>query len=221
MERRLESYQSLFEILKRADGSEAAAILARIRQSTSNDVESLVRHFHAGNLLLQMALKPDTRFRYVFPYMKHMPTRLVANPNVPYRTSLLYLETVEELQPEHSESRNTGQAETQGIIAEDKRMYLAPYHAAHLVDPRIGSVKASVWTNITADDAFVQKLLEVYFLFEHPFYPILHKDVFLGDMVAGRRRYCSSLLVNAVLAQACVSDTNPASHGMQVLPSCC
>ena len=193
-------------MLKEGDELAAAAMLTRMRQSTNTDVESLVRHFRAGDLLLQLALRPDTTFRYVFPYIKQMPARLVASSNIPYRTSLLYLETVEEEStPAYSDSGNSGEAGAQDGVAENRRMYLAPYHAAQLVDSRLGSVKASTWTTVTADDVFVQKLLEVYFLSDHSFYPMLHKDIVLEDMVAGRRRYCSSLLVNAILAQGCVS----------------
>jgi hypothetical protein len=191
--------------LKNGSPSETEAVLTRIRQSVDVDIESLVRQIRCGNVLLQLALIPDATFRYVFPYVKSMPAHLIANPDIAYRTSLLYLDTAEEPQLEHSNSRQSSQASAQGAIAEERRMYLTPYHAVQIVDSRISSVKASTWTTVTADDEFVQKLLEIYFLVDHPFYPLIHKDAFLEDMISGRRRYCSSLLVNALLTQACVS----------------
>ena len=82
--------------------------------------------------------------------------------------------------------------------------YLAPYRAARLVDATIDSVKASTWTRVTSDDGLVRHLLEVYFLHDHPYIPCFHKDLFLRDMAAGRGQFCSSILVNAILASGCV-----------------
>jgi hypothetical protein len=40
---------------------------------------------------------------------------------------------------------------------------------------------------------------------EHSYYHYLDLDAFLDDMDNGRTDYCSALLVNALLATACVS----------------
>lgn len=47
-------------------------------------------------------------------------------------------------------------------------------------------------------------LLKLYFQYEHQFLSFFHKDLFLDDMLSGSTTFCSELLVNAVLALACV-----------------
>lgn len=47
-------------------------------------------------------------------------------------------------------------------------------------------------------------LFTLDFMFEYPFHPFFQKDLFIDDMLNGRRRFCSPLLVNAVLAAAWV-----------------
>lgn len=157
----------------------------------------MVRCLKGSDLLLQLSLVPSSEFKYVFPYKKDLPIHLSANKNVPYLTSLIYQFTIGDAQPEHSMGLHQGDS---GM----RSMYLAPYHAAKFVDSRTDNVTASDWTTVTSDDALVRELLGIYFTFDHSFYPVLHKDHFLDDMAACRKRYCSSLLVNVVLAQACV-----------------
>jgi hypothetical protein len=53
----------------------------------------------------------------------------------------------------------------------------------------------------------MRDLLRTYFLREHMWFIYLNKTLFLEDMAAGSEDLCSSLLVNAVLAFACVSNS--------------
>ena len=85
------------------------------------------------------------------------------------------------------------------------RMYDTPYHTVQMVDPRLDAVEPSKWTAVSSDDVLLRKLLETYFIYEYPPFPFFHKDYFLDDMATGRTRFCSSVLVNCVLAAACVS----------------
>ncbi|KAF5582252.1 nitrogen assimilation transcription factor nirA [Fusarium pseudocircinatum] len=72
-----------------------------------------------------------------------------------------------------------------------------------MVDPRLDHVDAQKWTCIIDDNKLLRKLLETYFMTEYTFYPAFQKNYFLEDMASGRGKYCSSLLVHAVLASAC------------------
>lgn len=63
------------------------------------------------------------------------------------------------------------------------------------------------WTNVTSDGAFVEHLMALYFCWEYPTFASLNKEHFLEDMRAGNPRYCSSLLVNALLAVGCRFST--------------
>ncbi|KAL0937828.1 nitrate assimilation regulatory protein [Colletotrichum truncatum] len=59
------------------------------------------------------------------------------------------------------------------------------------------------WTNITEDGSLVQHLLALYFCWEYPTFASLSKEHFLRDFQNGIHRYCSPILVNALLALGC------------------
>ncbi|KAH7390115.1 fungal-specific transcription factor domain-containing protein [Cadophora sp. MPI-SDFR-AT-0126] len=65
------------------------------------------------------------------------------------------------------------------------------------------------WTSVTDDGAFVEHLMALYFCWEYPTFASLNKEHFLEDMRAGNPRYCSSLLVNALLAVGCRFSNQP------------
>ncbi|CAI4214216.1 unnamed protein product [Parascedosporium putredinis] len=78
------------------------------------------------------------------------------------------------------------------------------------------------WTAITSDVRLVQHLLALYFCWEYPTFASLSKEHFLKDFKDGTRRYCSSILVNALLALGCrfsnqpntrANSTDPATSG--------
>lgn len=77
-----------------------------------------------------------------------------------------------------------------------------------LSEPDIRSPTIS-WTTITADINLVQHLLALYFCWEYPTFASLSKEHFLRDFQDGRQRYCSSILVNALLALGCRFSTQP------------
>jgi hypothetical protein len=56
------------------------------------------------------------------------------------------------------------------------------------------------WTTVTRDSALIDHLMSLYFCWEYPIFASLSKPYFLEDFRSGRSRYCSPLLVNAILA---------------------
>ncbi|KHN94392.1 uncharacterized protein MAM_07708 [Metarhizium album ARSEF 1941] len=68
---------------------------------------------------------------------------------------------------------------------------------------------AQSWTSITGDINLVQHLLALYFCWEYPTFASLSKEHFLQDFQDGRHRYCSPILVNALLALGCRFSTHP------------
>lgn len=193
---RLQAHEELYSILQTKPAEETKTILDRIR--TGQDVRTVLRHLRDGDLLLQIALVPETQHRYSFPYRFGMPSFLLNHTN-PYLQSRIY-KTVGDPSATSSDSANSLGASRVGNDAQ----YRAPYHAAKLIDPRLDAVKPSQWTLVPASDTFLKDLLRAFFLHEYPMFPFFHKDRFLEDMSAGRHRFCSSLLVNATLAAACV-----------------
>lgn len=64
------------------------------------------------------------------------------------------------------------------------------------------------WTRVTSDEQLISHLLTMYFTWHYPFFTTLSKDLFYRDYVRGvSSQYCSSLLVNAMLALGCHFST--------------
>lgn len=60
------------------------------------------------------------------------------------------------------------------------------------------------WTLVTDDDLLISHLMTMYFTWHYPFYTILAKDMFYRDYARGiPSPYCSTLLVNSILALGC------------------
>ncbi|KAM3545936.1 hypothetical protein ARSEF1564_001217 [Beauveria bassiana] len=65
------------------------------------------------------------------------------------------------------------------------------------------------WTTVTNDIELVKHILGLYFCWEYPTSASLSKEQFLRDFSQGRPRYCSPMLVNALLALGCRFSTFP------------
>ncbi|RBA17838.1 hypothetical protein FPRO05_10856 [Fusarium proliferatum] len=192
-------YEELVGLLKNLPDQDAQAILQRLRSGT--DVASVVNQARAGNVLLQMAVVPETRLRYEFPYRSEMPKEFELNN--PYLNSMLYETASLYSQHQISETNLTGHLAS--LSSEEQRSpYLKPFHAAQVFDPLLSDVKVSAWTSVCDDDKLMRDLLTVLFRCEYHFTAAFHKDLFLEDMAARRKDFCSSLLVNVTLAYACV-----------------
>jgi hypothetical protein len=70
-------------------------------------------------------------------------------------------------------------------------------------------VLTGTWTSVTSDTRLVHHLLDLYFCWEYPTLASLSREHFLADFAAGRPRFCSPLLVNALLAIASRFSDNP------------
>lgn len=68
------------------------------------------------------------------------------------------------------------------------------------------------WTTVTSDVELIQHLMALYFCWEYPTFATLDQGTFLADFKNGNPRYCSSLLVNSMLAVGCRCSTNYAAR---------
>jgi len=59
------------------------------------------------------------------------------------------------------------------------------------------------WTEVSSDKAVIEHMFALYFCWEYPIFQTLSKEHFLSDLRTGTHRYCSHLLVNAMLALGC------------------
>lgn len=65
------------------------------------------------------------------------------------------------------------------------------------------------WTSVTDDQEFIDHLISVYFTWQHSFFQSFPEKLFREDMAAGRTKYCSKVLVNAVCAAGCLLSPRP------------
>ncbi|THW69905.1 hypothetical protein D6D25_00779 [Aureobasidium pullulans] len=67
-------------------------------------------------------------------------------------------------------------------------------------------VPAKPWTTLTDDDEFVSHLISLFLEWVNPFFRPLEEDLFIRAMQSGdlNSEYCSPLLVNSILAYACL-----------------
>lgn len=192
----MRAYDDLYTIIRRSQDQEARLIIQNIRSGV--DVETIVRMIQEGDLLLQLSLRPEWRFRYEFPgTFPELPLYLNQWPN-PYLSSTVFQKSL--LSTTQLPDVTTGPPET----ANQDSLYVVPYHVATMADPRLDSVDVTRYTTVCSDNSLLRSLLEIYFLFEFPFNSFFHIDIFLDDMASGQDNYCSPVLVNAVLASAWV-----------------
>ena len=89
-------------------------------------------------------------------------------------------------------------------------------HTSHLtligseeVKPVIASDQIGTWTMATTDGELVKHLLSLYFAWSHPFYTLFPEEVFWYGLSNKKPKYCSPMLVNAMLALACHFSDRP------------
>jgi hypothetical protein len=68
-------------------------------------------------------------------------------------------------------------------------------------------VPAKPWTSVTDDDDLVSHLISLYMTWDYPFYAFIDRETFIAHMRNGSLHsdFCTPFLVNAMLANACVS----------------
>lgn len=78
------------------------------------------------------------------------------------------------------------------------------YTKEHLLPlSELGVDLPATWTCVTGDTELVRHLLALYFCWEYPNFAPISKEHFLQDFCDKRHRYCSPMLVNALLALGC------------------
>lgn len=206
LEARAAAYIELYELLRDRSDIESAEIFRRIRMG--GPPESILRRIKEGDLLLQLSLKPEMRFRYVFPYVREMPAHLY-RPGNPYIEFCIYEWSA--LQRSGFEmstctNKRTTDSPRSSSSPEPRpeSIYLMPFHAAEIIEPLLNDIFPSKWTVVYTDDVLMRRLIAAWLSAEYQWIVVLQKDCFLQDMAhgPGHRGCCSSLLVNAVLANA-------------------
>ncbi|KAE8835124.1 hypothetical protein PTNB73_09534 [Pyrenophora teres f. teres] len=106
------------------------------------------------------------------------------------------------------QSRHFGHSASLGLVPEEEN-FSGGHLRTNMVKPER---QGSTWTNVTDDIEFVEKLLDLYFTWSHPFYVLFSRECFYKDFKADQDKYCCSLLVNAICAYACHLTDDPAGR---------
>jgi transcription factor-like protein/Zn(2)-Cys(6) binuclear cluster domain-containing protein len=69
------------------------------------------------------------------------------------------------------------------------------------------------WTNVTEDRELIEHLLDVYFMWQHSFFQNFPEFLFRHDYEAGKTKYCSRVLVNAICAAGCLLSDRLEARG--------
>lgn len=83
---------------------------------------------------------------------------------------------------------------------------------AQLEDPIVS------WTTVTKDPELITHLINMYFVWHYTFFTTLPKNLFYRDFLLGNppgengRKYCTPLLVNAILALGCHFTSLPGAR---------
>ncbi|OAA66323.1 Zn(2)-C6 fungal-type DNA-binding domain protein [Cordyceps fumosorosea ARSEF 2679] len=218
---RATEHEEVVALLRRLPEADAGNLLRRLRAGAP--LAAVLNQVRAGDALLQMAVKPETRFRYVLPYRAEMPAACLGGGSNVYLDALRLYEAAsvmpvtadddgtkgEQRRPLPLDKSPRRQGETGSpAVRENEVAYFTPFHAARLVEPRLTDVKIGPWTHTCDDEPLMRELLGIFLRCEYQFTSAFHKDYFLEDLAAGRAEFCSSLLVNLVLAYASVCNPN-------------
>lgn len=74
-----------------------------------------------------------------------------------------------------------------------------------LVDARLLHIDISRWTTIPVSNQFAAEAIALYLQMNQPWWAFFDTDLFLDDLINGQTNFCSTMLVNAILAWSAVS----------------
>lgn len=172
------------ETLRERNGA-LGIIVASIRSSTEAEVADIVQQIRADENL--EAIAEALKRNVTLPSRSNSQTLEGDFSDLMGKPSL----------DESGETRHYGHSSNLGLVPQDDE------------PPLRTNVPSESWTRVTRDAEFVGHLMGLYFCWQHPFYMVFSKECFLHDMARGRSKYCSPLLVNALLATACAYSDRP------------
>lgn len=210
--------QQVCELLRTRPEAEALSIFRRLREGDSPEV--VMRHVQHGDLLLQLSLRSESEQQSETSSSEppsgqgHGVLVSAGDAEHPHRGTLLYGATsaLSSVVPSPATANARDQTAT-GALRDGLGLKTLPFSRQNVecdvVEPLIDKVRPCRWTSVVAEDEVMRSLLNLFFQLEYRWFhvPVFHKDSFLRDMASEIPENCSSLLVNAVLACACVGSS--------------
>lgn len=169
-------------------------IVASIRSSTDAEVAEIVQQIRADEDLDNLA--ETLRKNVMLPDRSNVKSAEGELSNLIGRPSLDNLGVL----------RHYGHTSNLGLVVNDEH---SPIHLH----------TSEAWTTVTRDSDFIEHLMNLYFCWIHPFYELFSRKQLLDDMAQGRSKYCSPLLVNALLAVSCTYSDRPEARSNPADPS--
>ena len=74
-----------------------------------------------------------------------------------------------------------------------------------LCDQRLSQLQIGKWTDVPITDSMAAAAISLYLETDHPVLGLFDDDLFLNDLIAHKRDFCSPLLVCALLCSSLVS----------------
>ena len=82
------------------------------------------------------------------------------------------------------------------------------------IDPLLERLRIKFWTTVSVSDDFAARAISQYMENDHPVLNLFDAELFLKDLAELRQEFCSSFLVAALLAFACVRNLNSVTCNM-------
>ncbi|KAK4983665.1 hypothetical protein LTR50_007094 [Elasticomyces elasticus] len=231
LEQELSSFRELHHALASRPESEASVILKQIR--SGDDIDTVLTLISDGDLLFRPRRTTAGQFQAglnmldnpVAGSSSHVTQSSTTRDHA--QANLSDGHDMNEFSPRKRAAREAPMLPAYGDSPQLSSSYRSP-SASHtpygLVDTRsfVASpaqlearasyerpefnVEAQLWTSVIRDNALMSHLLTVYFTYSHKFFCWFEKESFIEDLLQGGTDFCSPLLVNAVLALACISS---------------
>lgn len=227
LKRKYSEFQQLHEIIRTADASNASEAFRRIR--AGEQIQTILKRSQHNKL--EEATHANDRLRKFFitltqttaplSYMVHLALEVLVSPQLmeslpearaydPLRDSVVSIETLAGV---------LGTSNIDVSLLPPDRI-LAP---AHVADGFSGSppywVHASPWTTIDICDHAVSHLVSTFLALVNGYWRFVEQNVFLKAIRSGESsEYCSSFLVNAILA--CASVRTDIHQSLRELTRC-
>jgi len=181
------------------DRDDAESLLAALRSLPDADVHELVQHIRKNARLDTASLATSWRKATAFA-----ATTPIEPQSLDRDLSMLLGKPAMTPAGDGSYFDHTS---AMSLIPDDEH-----YPHARMAPIAADERTSGTWTAVTNDVAFVERLLDLYFRWSHTFYVIFSRECFYKDFRSGRDKYCSPLLVNAILAYACHFTDEPAAR---------
>ena len=171
-------------------GGAPSVVLASMRNSTEADAAEILQQIRSGESVEALAEALKTQGSLPQPQAPPLPSSSSTTDRASLESDMADVPGTPTV-GRSGETRYFGHTSNLGLVSSEEEI------------PIRSQVPTESWTRVTHDAGLVGRLLALYFSWQHPLYVVFSQQCFLHDMAQGRAKYCSALLVNAILACSC------------------